>query len=404
MLLYPLSILLGYYRHFAAHHPPTLTLLTPHGTVNPLAASPALVEKLPISFAEDALHVPGQDAVIFSADAGRAIYNPFSGEGDFNASPGGTLIWYDLNDGTQRPLSFENWPQGRRMHQLGIAMKGDLLAIANLASGGDAPGIEILRLEGTTAHWIRTISGPDVTTPNSVVLVNERQVLVTNSYGFTPHKHPLLAKLETFLGLPLGYVWRLTVREDGSVESKAVSERLAMANGMALSDDGRLLAVAGSVGMEVQVYDVSPPITDDASKSAITYRETLPLGYTVDNVHFLSTGANHTFLAAGHPSAMEYFQTAAAKGEGKLAGSRVVKFTVEKARKRDTAEEARAEMNRLFTKRDKRVEVVLEDSGEYIGTSSTALPIGGNSMLVMGLWDRGVVRARDVDLSPVQAK
>ncbi|EJT47403.1 serum paraoxonase/arylesterase [Trichosporon asahii var. asahii CBS 8904] len=373
-------------------------MLTPHGVVNPIEVQPILAEKLPISFAEDAVYVPGHDAVIFSTDTGRAIYNPFSGEGDATAAPGGTLVWYDVGSNTHRTLSVSDWPEGRGFHQLGLNLKGDLLAIANLAS---PPGIEILKLEGHGARWLKTLVHKDIKVPNSVVLLNEHQVLVTNSYGFSPRQHPHLAKAETFLGLPLGRVYLLTETENG-IESKAVSEGLAMANGLALSDDGKLMAVVGSVGREVQIYDVDPPALDSTNPGAFTYRETLPVGYTMDNVHFLSSGANYTFLAAGHPNALQYFKTAAAKGEGQLAGSRVVKFTVEKARERDTAEQARAEVNRLFTKVDKRVQVVLDDVGAFIGTASTALPLGDGQMLVMGLWDCGVVRARDVDLSPVK--
>lgn len=366
--------------------------------MNPLEVQPVLTEKLPISFAEDAVYVPQHDAVIFSTDTGRAVYNPFSGEGNTTAAPGGTLVWYDVGSNTHRTLSVSDWPEGRGFHQLGLNLKGDLLAVANLAT---PPGIEILKLEGHGARWLRTLVSSDVNVPNSVVILNEHQVLVTNSYRFSPRKHPHLAKLETFLGLPLGRVFLLT-EVNGSVKSEAVGERLAMANGLALSDDGKLLAAVGSVGQEVQIYDVDPPARDSTTPKAFTYRETLPVGYTMDNVHFLSTGSNYTFLACGHPSALEYFKTAQAKGEGQLAGTRVVKFTVEKARERDTAEQARAEVNRLFTKVDKRVQVVLDDRGSYIGTGSTALPLGKNGMLVMGLWDRGVVRARDVDLSPVQ--
>lgn len=381
-------------------------------------------------------------AVIFSTDPGRAIYNPFTGEGDVAAAPGGQLVWYDLESETHRRLTIEEFPAGRDFHPLGLGITRehhlgcDLLAVANMAS---PPGIEIIHLHGDSARWVRTISHDHVTTPNAVVVLSERQVLVTNSFLFPARTHPKLNKLETLLGLPFGRVYLLTaedrkaVETDGvheivpgdGVEAHVVSEGLALANGLALSEDGRVLVAAASVGQEVQIYDIDPPAVQSASNADgrriparvhltsaadIKYRETLPVGFTVDNLRFVSGGhgANYTFLAAGHPSAFAYLATAAAKGEGKLSGSAVVKFTVDGKKERDTAQQARAEVNRLFTRVDKRVQSVLQDSGETIGTSSTAVSLGkdadgGDGLIVCGLWDKNVLRAKDVDLSPVKA-
>lgn len=376
-----------------------MTLLTPSGVVDPLAVSPPLAEKLPIALAEDAVFSAAHGAAILSTDPGRPIFNPFTAEGDEAASPGGVLVWLDLASNTHRALEVSGWPEGRLFHPLGVALKGDVLAVANLAV---PPGVEILRLGGEKATWERTLAHDAVQTPNSVVVLSDRQVLVTNSFRFPARTHPKLNKAETALGWPLGRVYLLTCSE-GETSAEVVSEGLALANGLALSKDGRVLVAAASVGQEVQVYDVDPPALSSTSPAAIKYRETLPVGFTVDNLRFVSggDGGNYTFLAAGHPSAFAYMETAARKGAPPLSGSAVVKFTLEAARERDTAQQARAEVNRLFTKRDKRVQVVLEDSGQVIGTSSTALPLPDSGMLVTGLFDPGVLRARDVDLSPV---
>lgn len=407
------------YRLFAATHALFPALLTPSGVVDPLAATPPLAQKLPVPFAEDVVALPSENIAVLSTDPSRNVYNAFTNEGDEAAAPDGQLVFLDLSRSPEEvdavSLQIGGWPGGRVFHPLGLGYAThdhNLFAVANMAS---PPGVEILRLdlgaEPPKMTWVRTLSHPSLTTPNSVVVLSETQVLVTNSFRFSARQHRLLNKAETMLALPLGRVLLLTA-DGNATTAVSVSEGFALANGLALSDDGRVLAVAGSTGQEVQIYDVSPSARGGAQldPKAIAYRETIPVKFVVDNLRFVGAApGNYTFLAAGHPSAFEFLATAENRGEGPLSGSVVVKFTVDASEERDTAKQARSEVNRLFTGRDARVRVVFEDSGAFLGTSTTAVGLGrgkegkGDEMLVCGLFDRGVMWATDVDLSPVQA-
>ncbi len=346
-----------------------------------------------LPFCEDVVLWEAGGVAIFSSDPSRDIYNPFAAEGDPTKAASGRLMAYPLAGGDVYDIA-----PGFEMHPLGVGVHRTLpiLAVANLTAAG-AP-VEIFRLaveEGKVrATHVRSLVHPALATPNAVVPLSEDAVLVTNSFRYSAHFSKLLNTLETFLAIPGGTVLRLANEKDKTT-CEVVARGIALANGLAISDDGSVLAVAGCVTSNIHIYDMTSPLdADDASMGGrLRFRESIPAGFLVDNLRFVRTDTDHVFLACGHPSALDF--TACAKSHGeKLCGTRAAAVRVGKRRSKRAGL-----LNALFTRIDPRVTTVFEDDGGVLGAGATACVDGTGGIIVTGLFDRrGPVRCAGVEV------
>lgn len=383
-----------------------------------------------LPFCEDVLVFPGANVAIFSSDPDRDVYNPFANEGDPTKAQNGRLMAYPLSCSRGKEGAYEiqvkNWPTDRALHPLGIGLSRDpdhpILAVANVTASFSA--VEVLRLtvdDGVVgAEFCHSLAHPQLHTPNAVVALNADCVLVTNSFAYSAQTNKTLNALETFLAIPGGNILILIKSDSEDADCRVVGSGIALANGLALSDDGSVLAAVGCVTANIHVYDLSPPLQAAPSDFAIalatcTYRETIPAGFMVDNLRFVSTSKDeHLFLACGHPSGLDFAACAKTRGKGPLSGTRVVSVRIPTAV--PVVERIGAWWNALFTRIDGRVKTVFEDSGEVLGTGSTACVVpaqgegekkseeegegvGKADLLVTGLFDRrGPVRISGVEL------
>jgi sugar lactone lactonase YvrE len=344
-----------------------------------------------LPFCEDVVLWEAGGVAIFSSDPSRDIYNPFAAEGDPAKAASGRLMAYPLSGGDVYDIA-----PGFEMHPLGVGVHRTqpILAVANLTAAGAS--VEIFRLaveEGTVrATHVRSLAYPALATPNAVVPLSEDAVLVTNSFRYSAHYSKLLNTLETFLAIPGGTVLRLAIEKDKTT-CDVVARGIALANGLALSDDGTVLAVAGCLTSNIHIYDVSPPLDDTSMAGRLRFRESIPAGFLVDNLRFVRTDTDHVFLACGHPSALDF--TACAKSHGeKLCGTRAAVVRVGKSRGKRAGL-----LNALFTRIDPRVTTVFEDDGGVLGTGATACVDGMGGIIVTGLFDRrGPVRCAGVEV------
>ncbi|RSH80459.1 uncharacterized protein EHS24_009039 [Apiotrichum porosum] len=449
LALYPLSYVVWLVRTLALPIRVKTPKLLSNGTlVDPTATDPPLVKHVgsdQLPFSEDVIVWQAHRLAIFSSDPGRPFYNPFTNEGDAATAPHARLMLYDLDKRTVRQLEIGNWPEGRTLHSLGLGLKEDdnggaILAVVNI--GADFTAVDMVRLAPPTepndgdgpahitATYLHSLENPKITTPNAVVPLSEDQVVVTNSFGFSPKTHKVLNTVETILAIPGGKVYALrraagsfpgiqssygTFGAQTTATCELVAERFALANGIAASPDGRILLVAGTNSDDVSVYDVDPSGAGPGSGSGtgafaprVHFRETLPVGFLLDNLRYVPKDAQaqqaegYTFLGAGHPAGLDVLAATESKGK-KLAGSRVVKIHIPVHRPPPSLWRSFTnELSRLFTRVHKRVELVFADSGELVSTSATAVAFTGKTgteVLVTGVWDgRGPVHLTSVDV------
>lgn len=423
--------------------PTSLTAATDPASTTPGSTS-RISNHLP--YCEDVVVWAHANLAIFSCDPSRDVYNPFTNAGDVTKEVNGKMVAYKL-DATARGQGNDNsdtdvyeirisgWPEARSLRPLGVGLSSSsdanpILAIANNTAHFTA--VEVLRLGlergRAVATYLHTLSHPLLTMPNAVVPLSPESVLVTNSLKWSATKNKLLHTLEMFGALPTGSVLRLThAVGEGTKEERAgeiaecevVASGFALANGMALSDDGAVLAVAASMTSSLHIYDVTPPLRPssdpahvieqdrDVRAARFKFRESYPLGFLVDNVRYASPSSSdadgeHIFVAAGHPDALSYSATAKRFGAPPLSPSRVASVRVPKSPAPGTGGLG-SWFNAMFTRVDKRVRTVFEDDGGVLGVSASGLAVGdgrgGRDLIVAGLYDvRGPVRCCGVEL------
>lgn len=385
----------------------------------------SIIAKDTIKYAEDLVIWPRDKIAIFSTDAGRGIFNAFTGEGDEVKAGNGSLKTWVIGseDSTDiRELRIEGWPEGRSFHPLGInthdipGTNGQeaYLAIANCMSKTCC--IEMAKLAYSTseagsptlaATYLYSLEHPSITAPNAVVILSDKQVLFTNSFKYAPRRSLFLNTIEQFIAIPGGSVELLTY---DTVQKRTVCNRvisgIALANGLAMNKDKNILAVASSTAHYVRIYHVTGADQGVTSAAQFTLRRTIHVGMSADNLRFCepatteASAENETLLCAGHPRVLEFVKTAKNPDKPFRSPSKVVKIKVPRnALPLSTLQKVKE----LFTTQDKEAVTIMECLGNFYGTSSTAAAydVGGGKegLLVCGLFQDGILVCKDVDLS-----
>lgn len=155
--------------------------------------------------------------------------------------------------------------------------------------------VEIFRIEsdGTLEH-VRSVSFPEMYSPNDVVAVGPDAFYATNDRRY---RDGPMALAELYLGLPLTGV----VYWDGT-GGRDVAGELMYANGINRSPDGSTIYVAEFLDQAVDVY------ARDRSTGDLSHQRTFNAGTNPDN---LSIDQNGVIWIGGHPKALEFQKHAA---------------------------------------------------------------------------------------------
>ncbi|KAL0262590.1 hypothetical protein SLS55_001558 [Diplodia seriata] len=277
---------------------------------------------------EDVVVLEDQGVAILSCDPQRDAWNTVMGTFLDPTQPGAIFQWfYSDPDAYPQPLLLDNF--GTRgsvdFHPLGIEYHAEsaTLLVANHASTG--PTIEVFDyvpwggFGRASATHRASVAHPAIWTPNSIHALNATSFLVTNDHFFRARDSYLAHKLETYAALPGGSVVQVTIpstlpepaADDESMESPAsltldpstitvtrVAANIPFANGLAVLDSGRTLAVASTGARSVKLYDITTAAAADNGAVSLRYKTEVRAPAMLDN---LSVDSRGRLLAAGHP-------------------------------------------------------------------------------------------------------
>ena len=207
-------------------------------------------------------------------------------------------------------LTLTGYPLGHDFHPLGLeiypsyAGNASNLFVANHA--GERTVIEQFTISPSApdqATWVRTLVSDFFVSPNSIALTSPTSFYVSNDHLLTRRiANPLnriLPITETVLGLPLSWISHVTLVQDPAnphgppkISHKFAALGIAFANGVAVSPDGRHVAVAATSTAEVYFYD------RNTETNTLKHIDTVPVPFFPDNIVFDHNGV---LLVAGHP-------------------------------------------------------------------------------------------------------
>ncbi|MEQ1890061.1 MAG: SMP-30/gluconolactonase/LRE family protein, partial [Alphaproteobacteria bacterium] len=220
--------------------------------------------------------------------------------------------------------------------------KSRLFVINHRADGQQL--VEVFDIvDGWLTH-VESISDPMFVSPNDLAATGMRAFYLGND---VMSRNPVMKVLETLLPLAHSNL----VYFDGEKALAAV-EDLSFVNGVALSQNGRQLFLAETMGKRLRAYD------RNALTGALTLRETIPLGSFPDNI---SVDADDRLWIGSHPRLADFLRHAS-----------------------DPAVKAPAQVFRVTPVRNaaSRVEEVYLNGGEQI--SAVSIAIRHNRQLALG--------------------
>ena len=230
-------------------------------------------------------------------------------------------------------LRFPFFPHGISLLKLGPDTYG-FLAI-NHVNGKHS--IESFLLKGKSLLHQKTITGPELISPNDIVMVGPDNFYFTNDHGYT-HKLGVLA--ENYLGVKaasIGYF-------DGT-KFQLVAENLSYPNGIQADLSRNLLFVSSSRAFTLSVYSL-------LEEGTLALRTQFPTGTGVDNIELDEEG---TLWIGCHPNLLTF--AAYASGKKPISPSEVIKLSYKN--------EEDATLNSVWT-----------DSGTQLSGASVAVPFG----------------------------
>lgn len=279
--------------------------------------------------------------LLLSCDPNRKAWNTVMGPLR-DPNPRGALWYYDMGAVGSKPrrITLEGYPEEHDFHPLGLDIyisepnePYSNLFVVNHARNSST--IEQFTLAWDTpdrAHWVRTLSGPELVAPNALALTSPTSFYLTHDHRFTRRLPGMLGKTlpmaESILALPLGWTTHVTIPslpEDthgaaapvSPVTHTTVAPYIPFANGVAISPDGMQVAVASTTLCEIRFY------ARDPHTQALSLHARVQTPFAPDNLGFDSRGS---LIVAGHP----HFQSVVAVAEnrtGVSAPSWVVSIT-----------------------------------------------------------------------------
>ncbi len=232
--------------------------------------------------------VPGPEDVVIDRERGVAYISAYDRRLAASDEPGaeavrGGIYVMDLNEPatqmTLRPIT-PLTPDGFRPH--GIALyKGEdgrrtLMAVNH--PGNDEHSVEIFDLSDDDVLTHRaTVSDPAIVSPNDVAAVSHDAFYVTNDHDEPGESGRMMAALFASQITTVVY-W------DG-VEARVVADELALANGVAVSDDQSFVYVTETMGRTLRIYSRDP------IDGSLSLSDQVFLGTGVDNIDVAADGS-----------------------------------------------------------------------------------------------------------------
>jgi arylesterase/paraoxonase len=244
-------------------------------------------------------------------------------------------------------LNFPFYPHGISVLKLDSATYG-LLAINHV---NDRHSIESFLLKGKALQHLKTITGPELISPNDLVMVGPESFYFTNDHGYTS-KWGLMA--ENYLAVNAASVGFF----DGK-KFQLVAENLSFPNGIQVDAKRNLLYVSSSRGFSIGVYTISPD-------GRLSFIEDISAGTGVDNIELDEDG----MLWIGcHPNLLTF--AAYASGKKPISPSEVITLSFPK--------EGEAAVRSVWT-----------DPGTQLSGASVAVPFG-NYLFIGNVMDSKVL-------------
>jgi arylesterase / paraoxonase len=188
-------------------------------------------------------------------------------------------------------IELVGFPGGDDFHPLGIDYHEPSSTLFALNHRSNGTQIEMFTLSLTSDHPTATYKGmirhSQLHAPNSVAVLGEQELYVSNDHYFLASDWPWVAAAETYLGTPSGsivYVNLLTpiIR---------VVARVPFANGVTVLNS-TTLAVSSTTSAAVYLYD------RNTATGELSNRRAIKLPFLPDN---LSVDRDGALLIAGHP-------------------------------------------------------------------------------------------------------
>ncbi|KAF5614768.1 paraoxonase [Fusarium tjaetaba] len=242
----------------------------------------------------------GDGMAILSCDPGRDLWNTVMGifTKSLFAVPSGELYLYRYNTAEHQPntlsrIKLLDFPEESKFHPLGIEYHKASSQLFVCNHHFEGPRVEIFTLEITsqppTARHTRTVISPLVRSPNAIVALNEHEIFLTNDHFFRIKDNPILAKIETYGGVPLGSIVHIDLHSNSSATLRSVA-RIPYANGVALLN-ASMLAVASTSSCQIRLYRVRPNKT-------LEFTSKIDVPFMPDNI---ATDQRGALLIGGHP-------------------------------------------------------------------------------------------------------
>lgn len=207
----------------------------------------------------------------------------------------GAIFGFDLSSNSPTPINLtEDLDLEFHPHGIGLYLPAEgnaLLYVVNHREEGHF--IEIFDVHGQRLSHRKSISDDLMHSPNDVIPVGPNAFYVTNDHGSTS---ALGRKLEDYLQLARSYV----LYYDGH-EFRRVADKIAYANGINISRDGKTVYVAATIDGSIGLYD------RDMTSGSLTFQKSIDLGTGVDNIELDSKGG---LWIGAHPKLLTFVQYA----------------------------------------------------------------------------------------------
>jgi arylesterase / paraoxonase len=208
-------------------------------------------------------------------------------------------------------------------------------------------------------------------TPNSILPLNENEILFTNDHKVQSEKHPILALAETFTAYPGGSLVHLNTKTN---EAHLLAS-IPFANGIGLLNTTHV-AVASSSLTAVLIYALNE------DRKSITLSQKFQVPFCVDN---LRVDGNGKLLMAGHPHVLTMSNVAKTNQMYDVDGSGEAGLLPGKNRPRAPSWVAEWDGNAEGVVKDLYV-------GHEFDTSSTAIrDVKRGVGFVTGLYGKGIM-------------
>ncbi len=309
--------------------------------------------------------VVGVEDIAVDPNTGRAFLSICDRRAVAEGKPAdGGIYAYDVNRPGAVPVRIDT---GRLVdfqpHGISLLFREhEAIALYVVNHGEGRHAIECFEVNGLRLDHRKTISGPQLVSPNDVAAVGAERFYVTNDHGSRGH---FTKAVEDYLGLRRSSV----VYYDGS-RFTTVAANIGYANGIALGPKARRVFVAATTEGTLRVYD------RDATSGALTLRQTIDCGTAVDNVDVDIAGA--VWIGA-HPKPLKFMLHA-----------------------RSAAHRSPSEVLRLVVEPSGRVasDSVFLDSGARLSGSSVGA-VYGNRLLIGSVFESFFLDCR-ISSMPVQ--